>query len=70
MVPDLEPGERRCNVFGAGRDADERAERSAAAVLPNPSNYGTRSCCVPGPGEVLGQMGWNREKPVDELRKT
>jgi hypothetical protein len=59
----LEPGERRCNVFRAGREADNRApaksfELRNAAML---RAWG---------GEVLGQMGWNREKPVDELRKT
>src|SRR3954451_2292414 len=69
LVPDLEPEEGRGNVFRAGRDADNQTERSAVAVLPNPSNFGPQSCCVPGPGEVLGQMGWNREKPVDTVQK-
>jgi hypothetical protein len=66
----LEPRERACNVFRAGRDADERAERSAAAVLPNPKNYGSQSCCAPGSRDVLGQKDTNREKPVDTVQTT
>src|SRR4051812_7618601 len=52
----------------AGMRTTKRSD--PVAVLPNPSYYGTQPRCAPGAGELLGQMGWNREKPVDDPRKT
>ena len=67
---DLEGGEPPCNVFRAGRETGGKRRDPKRPFLPNPSNFGSRQCCAPGSGDVLGQSGTNRDKPVDTARKT